>query len=390
MRVLLDHQIFIGQRFGGISRYFAKLLECLDCTDTTAFRSRTLYLEGGNKFSIESVANESASGFDEIIQLGRRGVKGIARRLRKVAGGVLPIRERFESPDFSNSRRLIEGGNYDLFHPTYYDDYFLQYLDGKPFVLTVFDMIHELYPEHFSPRDPTSYRKRRLTDRASRIIAISDTTKNDLVELFDVDQQKISVVPLATDIGRITAPNDSKSTEYGAYILYVGNRRTYKNFYLFVRSVIPLLVKDPDLRLVCTGTPFSEEELLYFHRLGVRKSVVHVFASEDQLSALYRGARAFVFPSLYEGFGIPMLEAFATGCPVAASDTPSLRETGGSAAYYFNPKKVSQISNAVYSVVYDDRLRSSLIAAGFQRLKNFNWNRTAKETLAVYTDAVRS
>ena len=118
--------------------------------------------------------------------------------------------------------------------------------------------------------------------------------------------------------------------------------------------------------------------------------MVHVFASEDQLSALYRGARAFVFPSLYEGFGIPMLEAFATGCPVAASDTPSLRETGGSAAYYFNPKKVSQISNAVYSVVYDDRLRSSLIAAGFQRLKNFNWNRTAKETLAVYTDAVRS
>jgi glycosyltransferase involved in cell wall biosynthesis len=367
VRLLYDHQIFDSQLFGGISRYHVELLRHLRATpDTSA--------ELGAAFSNNAYLPELAPPRP------RRFFPGV-RPLRK--GGHLTWLNR------RASLAALRRGAFDLLHPTYYDPWFLPHLGGRPHVVTVHDMVHELFPALFAADDPTAGWKAAQLAGAARIIAISENTRRDLTRLLDVAPERISVIHhAAAPLGPPGAPRPPGLPE--RYLLFVGQRGAYKNFLPWLAAIAPLLQEDRALGVVCAGwRPFREPEREAFARLGIERQLSHRPAVDDPtLGALYQHATAFAFPSRYEGFGIPLLEAFLSGCPVVASGTSSLPEVGGHAAAWFDPDDAASMREVTGSVLRDGALRRRLAERGAERARAFSWARTAAETRACYEVAL--
>jgi len=245
-------------------------------------------------------------------------------------------------------------------------------------------MIHEMFPEMYASDDPTSNWKKELVDKASRVIAISESTKRDLVRIFGTPEDKISVVHLASSL---TPKADGVSTLAlpDRYILFVGERIRYKNFTLFIKSIAPLLIKNSDLFVVCAGGGgFTNTESHLFTELSISSQVVLYTLDDMALTWLYRKATMFVFPSLYEGFGMPVLEAFSCDCPVIVSDTSSFPEVAQEAAMYVDPLNGESIRQAVEEVLNDREVRERLARLGKKQLEQFSWEKTAVQSMAVY------
>ncbi len=237
MKILYDHQIFSWQKYGGISRYFFELMRNFR-------RSETIRFELSLKYSNNAyLKNHSFAEY-------RNYYDRVESRVSK--WGINLINER-------HSIRKISEGDYDIFHPTYYDPYFLKYLSNKPFVVTVYDMIHEFFPENFKKNDSTIRNKKKVIENAKKIIAISENTKNDLLTVYDVRSDDIEVIHLASSLNFESKCEIADLPE--KYLLFVGIRGEYKNFDRFVKSVAPLLQEDRSLFLICAGGGnFSENE----------------------------------------------------------------------------------------------------------------------------------
>ena len=363
MKVLYDHQIFTAQKFGGISRYFSEIMKISDQAFQLDRIDPSLFPE---PYTAPSQPN-----------LVSRGVSYLKRR-----AGITGENKKESLP-----REVIDTlkkGDYDIFHPTYYDTYFLEYVD-KPFVLTVYDMIHEIYPEMFGLSDGTSSRKRLLCNKATSILAISHNTKADLVKLFNIDPEKIHAIPLASDFDEVRTKTPENSGDLNNFILFTGSRWSYKNFYFTALALADILKQDRTLQLLCTGHPFSPPELEFFKELGIENQVKHLFLKGDQeLAWAYRHARLFVFPSLYEGFGFPLLEAFASDCPVITSKGGSLSEVGGEGALFFDPKDVTQIQDAATAILYNTDTKNKMIEKGRAQFAKYSWVTCRAQTLEVY------
>jgi len=165
--------------------------------------------------------------------------------------------------------------------------------------------------------------------------------------------------------------------------LFTGDRIYYKNFELFISAVSRILI-DHNLKLICTGKIFTKNEIKLFEENKISNRVIHNFVSDDMLFSLYENAIAFIFPSIYEGFGIPVLEAFAAGCPAILSNTSSLPEVGGDAALYFDPNSIDEMYNVIENLIDNKILRDELIKKGKERLNMFNWKNAALQTANVY------
>lgn len=360
MKVLIDNQIFEGQKFGGISRYFTKL-------------------ESGNNLI------QRMECFTE-----DRPKKDIQKRIQHKLERVIFNRHQIQNEgkkrtDFYISQ--LENLKYDVFHPTYYDNYFLGHIK-KPFVLTVYDMIHEKYAEYFD-NSFDSINKRILCDKATKIIAISNSTKKDLIDIFEIPEEKIEVIYLATDYDSITASKPNFDFKAMRYLLFTGNRYSYKNFFTFLIAVSSILKNNSDLQLICTGPSFNTLEKRWIKDLGIENKVKSYFCENDnELVYLYQNAESFIFPSLYEGFGFPLLEAFACNCPVISSNGGSLPEIAGNAAVYFNPKDIREIRQSIQNVLSDLTLKKELVDAGKIRLKDFSWDKCKAETNLLYSKVV--
>ncbi|WP_028845360.1 glycosyltransferase family 4 protein [Thermodesulfovibrio thiophilus] len=367
MKILYDHQIFTLQKYGGISRYFYELISELDRmehieTDTSLIVSNNPYISD-KKF---------VKYFDFLPNKQFRGKQRIFNFINKI-----------------NTIFNLKKQNFDIFHPTYYDPYFLKYLGDKPFVLTVYDMIHEKFSEMFSERDKTSEHKRLLVKKATKIIAISESTKKDLIELFGTDASKIEVVYLGNSLF-IDADMKVTISIPEKYILFVGSRGGYKNFDRFIKGVAPLLKNDKELNIVCVGGgKFKSEENELFNILKISNQIIQKDLDDESLSFFYKNALVFVFPSLYEGFGIPVLEAFACKCPLVCSNTSSLPEIAGNGAIYFDPYNEESIKNAIDSILKDEELRNILISKGTEQLKKFSWRKTALQTKKIYESILK-
>jgi glycosyltransferase involved in cell wall biosynthesis len=370
LNLLYDPQIFALQSFGVISRIFSELYRQFQLPQFS-INARMPFSVGNNVYA-QNVGIRHKALLPQKCFIDKNRIQ-------------FAIAKAFTIPKLLSSR-------FDLFHPTYYNPYFIKYLGNKPFVFTVFDMIHEFYAEKYFQHDRSiSQQKRYLAERARRIIVISQTAKDDLVRLFGVDPDNVDVVYLGNSL-QVTGQNGRpQSMGRQRYLLFVGNRERYKNFSIFVRAVVPVLKKHDDINVVCAGGgAFNAEERGMMEKLNVADRFIARFVSDDELACYYHHAEAFIFPSLYEGFGIPLVEAFASGCPVIASDIPVFREVAGSAALYFDPLSEDGLREQVEKTVNSQSLKDTLIAQGLEQLKKYTWNRTAQRTKEVYLKVLGS
>lgn len=364
IKILFDHQKFTTQRYGGISRYFATLINAIEDSGG-AFSSETgvLYTE-----------NQYLSNTPRL--LGNR----LFRSFFKTQTG----KDYLYKLNKYYSRNLVRKNSFDIFHPTYYDPYFLPYLK-KPLVTTIHDMTYEILPEYFWAHDPLTEFKRMNIERADAIIAISETTKSDLLEYGNVsDPGKIKVIYHGIDVLSETMYHPVSPLPEN-YILYVGDRSGYKNFFLFMDACREVLSAHPSVSVVLTGggsIGIAEKEYLLRNRLAGR--VCHINASDAELNYLFSRAMVFVYPSLHEGFGLPILEAFKAGCPVLLSDTRCFREVGAGAVHYFEATSKEALIAGIYGIIGSEDTRRKLIAAGRTRLRDFPIEACINKTFELY------
>ena len=373
IKVFLDPQTFITQEFGGISRYFTEL-----CIEFQKDKDMELFL---SILYTDNIHYLESSLFNDTYQ--QRNAFLI--KYSKLFRYYLP--RKLKKKSIAYTINLIKKQDYDLFVPTYYDPYFLPHLGDKPFVLTVHDMIHELYPQYFEDDLETVANKKKLIKEATKIIAVSENTKKDILRIYpETTPDKIEVVYLAHHFSTASIAPTSLPDHY---LLFVGNRNYYKNFTLFVNAISPLFRLYPDLFLVCAGgNPFDDEELSLLQELDIYPRVTQQNFKDTELKFYYENARCFVFPSAYEGFGIPILEAMSAGCPIILTDNSSFPEIAGEAGIYFELNNEIDLREKVDSIWNSEQMRIKYKQKGFEQAQKFTWQRTAKETLNVYKKAL--
>lgn len=387
IRVLYDSQAFDMQTHGGISRGAVEMSQRLPADVVPAFAVR----ETDNVHLAALGFPSGGTAFRRFLWTGNDKLK---RVLFKLYHNVRLRRWRHldYNPPLNRDASIaaLRRSDYDVFHPTFFDTYFLRHLGQKPFVLTVHDLITELYPDLYRADDMQNIGKRALIPLASRIIVPSECTKRDLIRLYHVSDDKVTVVHWGADpLPYVPQP----STEQGRYLLFVGLRTGYKNFRYFVRYVTPVLRRHPELHVVCTSQAFSAADLALFDRYGVRDRFVHRFVRGTQeLLDLYHGAVAFVFPSEYEGFGLPILEAYKAGCPLMLTRASCFPEIAGDAAVYFDMNDdgsdFAEQFEALYALNADGR--QALLARQRERLTHYNWQRCAEQYAEVYRKVCKS
>jgi glycosyltransferase involved in cell wall biosynthesis len=366
MRIAFDSQAFSLQRTGGISRYFCKLAEGL---------SRV-----GNEVGVFAPVyrNQYLSVLPKELTHGFR----VSDYWPKTAG--LMVRANAWMAERSMGRWTP-----DVVHETYFSG--RAALAGhRPVVLTVFDMISE-HPEFNQtgviPRAHSA--KYQAVKRADHVICISESTRSDLLQIFDVAAAKVSVVHLGCDLPVTQALDtltESNSTVNDPYLLYVGQRGGYKNF----KAILAALGQSVNLKnkihlLAFGGGAFSQQEYDLMKHAGLDLSYVHQVEGDDVLlSKMYREALALVYPSIYEGFGLPPIEAMAQGCPVVSSNTSSMPEVIDSAAEFFDPLSTEALALAIERVVYSAERREELIRLGHLRASAFSWPACVERTEQIY------
>ena len=358
MKVLYDYQIFNMQKYGGISRYFYKLCKCNN--GLWDYKVQANFLDN---VYIEEISDNKRF----LIEKPFAGKGIFIKTYNKI-----------------NRYTTLLKKDYDIYHPTFYN--FNKLNDSKPIVLTVHDFIDEAVRHDYVHRGQI-INKVKAIHKADRIIAISHNTKNDLIKFYpDIPEDRIDVVYHAIE----WIPDEKHELLLKIdkpYILFTGQRSSYKNFALFSKAVAPL-IKKYDLYLVCTGLVLNKEEKQHLTDLNIMERTLAFFPEENQLKALYENALCFVFPSLYEGFGFPVLEAFASNCPIAVSDTSCFPEIAQDAALYFDPKSESDIRKKVEDLITSESLRNSLVKKGSDRIHFFTMENLIKNTYNVYKKAM--
>ena len=284
---------------------------------------------------------------------------------------------------FFQAKYAPNGGRGCLYHPTYYN---FHGLPNAKVVLTVHDFTHERCP-HFFPKDETPELKRKAFERADALICISESTKNDLLDLYGCkDGCKVKTIYHGyNDLSSLSNPNRLSPSAPYPYFLFVGPRLAYKNFDCLVNAFASSPNLKKDFGVVCFGgADFSKTEMKQLDNLGITDKVTHYSGGDDALAALYKNAIALVFPSFYEGFGFPLLEAMKCDCPVVAGNTSSVPEVVADAALLFNPTSSEDLAEQLCRVAYDDEARQRLMKSGRQRCALFSWERCLEETLKLY------
>lgn len=285
-------------------------------------------------------------------------------------------------------RYVCERYKPQIVHPTYYNLLTEREIKNYnvPIVITVYDMIHELFSDLMDPERVTKELKRKAFFCADSILCISESTKKDLLELYPSLESRTKVTYLATEFSEDYI-NPDASVPSQPYFLYVGGRGTYKNFdqlLLAFSKIIERLNYD-DLLLCVVGSAFDNQESERLECLNLSKNVIHYGrATDGQLAKLYNSSIAFVYPSLYEGFGIPPLEAMACGTAVIGANVSSIPEVIGNAGLLFDPKSTDELVDQLLFVLENPLERDKLINKGKQQVKKFSWDKTARETVEIY------
>ena len=380
MKALYDSQAFTMQKFGGVSKCFCELIAHLpqnvqweigikECNNVHLHDTIMPHLPYPQHIDFERfICRKSFPG------------KG---RLFAAANKYIPY---FHSTEGINQRytiELLKRGDFDVFHPTFFDDYYLPYLKGKPFVLTIHDMTPELFPQYFKKNNSQIVLKRKLAVKASAVIAVSESTKKDIIGILGIPEEKVTVI--------YHGGPESKQVEEPPvvdfpYFLFVGGRGGYKNFSALLDGFALFHRQRTDVRLVCTGHPFSQSETERIQSLHLADCITQIKASDKTLANLYAHAMAFIYPSLYEGFGMPILEAYAYGCPVILNKRSCFPEIAGDAAIYFdtNEDGVPIAESLTFAANLSSEQRQQLIALQKKQLHKYSWQRSSLQLSQLY------
>ncbi|KAM3116133.1 glycosyltransferase family 4 protein [Phormidesmis sp. 146-33] len=364
MRILYDGQSYALQRSGGINRYFDNIIRRLpqDCHPT---------LTAPHHASTEHYPTH-------------------------------PKLKIYRCPDFNSSRLVSKLDSYyfrflnsirrfDCFHPTYYTTLLQRDFSSYscPIVLTVHDFVHEIFAATIDPTGEKAAVKRKAILSAQALICVSENTKKDLLNFYPVAEEKVFVTHHASDINH-TLAYGSEAVPERPYYLYVGSRKIdYKNFDGLLRAFSKAFYDQPDVALCVVGNPLNDEEWKLIHDLNLAEKVeVYQQVNDTHLAKLYRCSIAFIYPSLYEGFGIPLLEAMACETAVIASNTSCFPEVVGDAGILFNPRSIADLAEILKSFLTEVEARKRLIERGTQRVKAFSWDTAASRTLEIYRSTI--
>jgi glycosyltransferase involved in cell wall biosynthesis len=249
-------------------------------------------------------------------------------------------------------------------------------------------MTYERLPAYFWVQDPLTSQKRISAQRADKIIAISETTKRDLLTYLEVDESKVEVIYHGIDIDSAPELEEVKNLP-NEYLFFVGDRGGYKNFYLMLDAFASLSKKHPNLHLVLSGGgKLVGADVEIINRLKLNDKVHHYQVNDAQLNYLYKNALLFIYPSLYEGFGLPILEAFRANCPILLSDTECFHEIAANSAVFFDRYSLEDLIQKIDDLISQKSLRTALVEKGKERLKHFPIQRSMNKTLELYKSLV--
>jgi len=363
MKILFDHQIFSKERYGGVARYYCELvkqLRTIEGVDADIFAP--LYI------------SEYLSASDNLHPSGMK-ISKPGKIEKYMVWGINTV---------VSSLVIGRKQNIDIYHETYYYGTGVYPKSAKR-VITVFDMIHEKMDNVSKNQARACRNKAKAVNRADHIICISKNTQKDLMDILNVPEQKTSVVYLGYSL--MSGTLSDRTTKYDRpYLLFVGQRGGYKNFDRLLHAYANSELLKHNYYLICFGGPaFNHHEMTLMKSYNLADSQVrHVSGNDEILSKLYSNASVFVYPSLYEGFGIPLLEAMAHDCPVACSNTSSLPEVAGEAAETFNPGDSQDMCKTIEKILTSSEVSAKLVKNGRERIKNYSWNKCARDTLDVY------
>lgn len=357
MRIFYDGFIYDFQPYGGINRYFNEIIARLPAGDepvvSTFLGAREFWPEHPCRSVLRS---RPFARVPALAALGR---------------GWLSLRTALARAD--------------LFHPTYYHLLTPGVVRRRPLVVTVHDMIHEIFPEQIDRDGAVRAAKRASIERADAILCNSEHTRRDLIERFPSAVGRSYVTPLASSMTVDVALARAEPGLDRPYFLYVGGREGYKNFAPLLAAWRRFSVRHSEIQLRVVGSPWLPAERRELTEACLERSVVHEGRAGDaRLAALYHRSLALVYPSLYEGFGIPLLEAMRCGTAVVCARSSSLPEVGGDAPFYFDPANAEDLCAQLEAVATSSSVRAAHVARGAERADVFSWDRTAILTLEVY------
>lgn len=381
MRILYD-DLGLREPHGGVSRYFSELFKHLPSDVETVVCQQASV----NQYMRAIPFNIPPARFSFPQFLPRLRFPGRSYLYRALAR-ILP--QAFPSYERLNQRLFLQhlrSQDFDVLHLTsphgssegWGNRHWQSIIGKKPIVITV----HDLIPDKIWMSDKVIRQRRFELRVAAHVIAVSENTKRDLIDFYGVDESKISVIYHgASEFQNQTAKPPFDGIRY---VLYVGKRDGYKNADFFVKALAPVLKSDSSLNLVFTGNVFSSREKHLFGKLGIAHQVHQKFVADNEMFELLRNAICFVYPSKYEGFGIPILDAFAADCPVICSRCSCFPEIARDAAVYFDDGDEDGLREKVLQFASSSSLRAKYIRRGRLRVSQFSWSKAAEQTVAVY------
>jgi len=370
--LLIDGEVFGWQRYGGISRIYSEVLPRMESLASDV--DVRVLVQGPPQSEID--AGRLSSMICGIPELPRslkpwRFWRRAAPPVNRLLNGI--------------TWRVTSG---DVFHPTYFTCPPVH----APSFCFVYDMTVERFPESFdSPyREQITARKRRTICAADVVLCISENTKRDVVQMLDVPEERCRVVYLAGFSPDDTSTPGRGTTESGRpFFLYVGDYLTpYKNFAFLAQCLSSSGFREFDGfdLVVVSGQPLNKEARdQWGHLLSSGRVRMLTDCDDAELAELYRTCSAFIVSSLYEGFGIPVLEALGCGAPVVCANASSLPEVGGEEAYYFDPQSGADFKAALSRAVADGR-GAAVVDARRKRASQFSWDHTAHEFVRAFRD----
>jgi len=359
VRVAFDEQIFAAQRYGGISRLFAEIAREFIADPSLAIDLQPLAAPVVNRYLLDDPSLTRAL------------------RVTEASGSVTALGRYFT--------HVRPRPQVDIIHNTFYLPHGLAGYPGAKRVVTVHDMIPELLPRTRRRLDFITL-KRRYVAQADHIICVSEATRRDLLTTYPGITAPISVVHHGVD-ARFTPGAAALPMLPHRYAVLVGNRGQYKDARVLMEAFAEL--PDRELHLVLVGGgALTRAEVQVLDRLGIRSRTMQVSLPDAEMPAAYGNAVMCVFPSRFEGFGLPALESMACGTPTILARGSSLPEVGGNAAWYFTPGDARELAQRMQELLDDASARADLSRRGIARAATFTWNATARATAAIYADAL--